>query len=128
MPVKRIASWLKGRTRGKKRPTVVRAHEGNVVTPPGEVIREIFSDGKIGVAEADVREAKLHYHKKMNEYYYVAEGKGKVRVGDQIIELNKGDFLHIPPGTPHKAFSKKGFKILVITRKPWSPKDHHLLE
>ena len=112
----------------KVEPTLVKSHEGNLATPPGEKIREIFSDGKIGVAEASIREAKLHYHNKTHEYYYVVEGKGKVRLGDKVVELKKGDFLHIPPKVLHKAFSRRKFRVLIITRKPWNPRDHHVLE
>ncbi len=106
----------------------IKAKEGKIVEPPGEKIREIYSDKEIGVAEATVKEAQLHYHKKMHEYYYVLQGEGKVKLDNRIITLKKGDFLHIPPKTKHKAYSKKKFKILVITRKPWNEKDHYIIE
>ncbi len=114
----------------EKRYNVVRAQEGNVVEPPGEWIREIFSHEGLdmGIAEAKIREAKLHRHDKIHEFYYVLEGEGKVRVGEDIVHLKKGDFLHIPPGLPHKAFSDKHFKVLVISRPRWNPRDHHVLE
>ncbi len=128
MPLPNLIAKLKRKLKRTGKPVLVRSRDGNVVKPPGEIIREIFSDGEVGIAEARVKEAKLHLHKKMNEYYYVIEGKGKVQLGDKIVELKEGDFLHIPPGTPHKAFSDGKFRILVITRKPWSPKDHHVLE
>ena len=109
---------------------VVRSHEGNVVEPPGEWIREIFThlERDIGIAEAKIKEAKLHLHNNMHEYYYVLEGEGKVIIGQDTVHLEKGDFLYIPPGLPHKAFSDKHFKILVISSPHWDPSDHHLLE
>ncbi len=109
---------------------LVRFNEGNFVEPPGERIREIFShlERDIGFAEAEIREAKLHVHKNIHEYYYVLDGEGNVRVGQDVVHLGKGDFLYIPPGLPHKAFSENHFKILVISSPHWDPSDHHLLE
>ena len=42
--------------------------------------------------------------------------------------IKKGDFVHIPPGIKHKAFSDKGFRVLVVSSPKWNAKEHKVLE
>ncbi len=104
---------------------LVKSSEGKVSRPPGERIREVFSNTDIGIAEAEVKDAKLHYHEQMEEIYYVVEGEGKMVLDGEQMGLEKGDLLHIPPGVENKA--QGGFKVLVISKPPWSEDDHRLV-
>jgi len=36
-----------------------------------------------------------------DEYYYVAEGSGRMRIGDEDVEVAAGQTLHTPLGVPH---------------------------
>ncbi|MCD6522752.1 MAG: cupin domain-containing protein [Candidatus Diapherotrites archaeon] len=112
----------------REKPTIVRAKEGNIANPPGERIREIFKHRNIGFAEADIKEAKLHIHRKIHEYYYVVEGEGRIMLDADTFHIKKGDFVHIPPGIKHKAFSDKGFRVLVVSSPKWNAKEHKVLE
>ncbi len=108
-----------------KRYKVFRSDEGEVEEPEGEKIREVFSDGDIGIAEAEIRDANLHYHEEMEEIYYVVEGKGQMVLDGEEINLDKGDLIYISPDVEHRAHGD--FKVLVISKPPWSKEDHILV-
>lgn len=106
---------------------VVRGDEGNIVKPPGEEIREILSSEElgIGIAEAKTEDAEPHYHEKTGEIYFVLQGKGKMDVGDETLDLGPRDLVYIPPGTMHRAYSDGEFESLVISVPPWREEDHY---
>ncbi|HTU39091.1 MAG TPA: cupin domain-containing protein [Acidimicrobiales bacterium] len=43
----------------------------------------------------------LHIHAIQEDSFYVVEGVLTVQLGDQVVELNPGDFGTAPPGVPH---------------------------
>jgi quercetin dioxygenase-like cupin family protein len=47
---------------------------------------------------------------------YVLQGQARVTVGDRVHEVEKGDVLHIPAGTPHayKAQGDEPFEFLCV--------------
>ncbi|TCO49361.1 cupin domain [Kribbella antiqua] len=61
--------------------------------------RSIFKPGKEG--------APPHQHKEASELFFVLAGSLRVLTGDDIIVLGQGDFLVVPPNTPH-AFEAAG--------------------
>jgi len=36
-----------------------------------------------------------------DEYYYIAEGEGRMRIGDDDVVVSAGDTIHTPLGVPH---------------------------
>lgn len=36
-----------------------------------------------------------------DEYYYIVSGKGQMEIGDRIVPVKAGDFIHTPLGTKH---------------------------
>ncbi len=40
-------------------------------------------------------------HDRTTEFVFVYKGRVRATVGGDLVELNKGDFLSIPPGTTH---------------------------
>jgi mannose-6-phosphate isomerase-like protein (cupin superfamily) len=50
-----------------------------------------------------------HVHHREHEWYYVLEGTLDVTLGDKMIKVSTGDFVHIPRDTPH-AFRNIGSK------------------
>ena len=60
----------------------------------------------------DIQEAKLHYHKRSTELYYVLEGDGNVSLDGVEHEVRKGSLVHIPPGVVHGA--KGRMRVLVV--------------
>lgn len=60
----------------------------------------------------DIDGAKLHYHKRSTELYYVLDGEGVVFLDGQEHEVRKGSLVHIPPCVVHGA--KGRMRVLVI--------------
>jgi quercetin dioxygenase-like cupin family protein len=61
--------------------------------------RSVFRPGKEG--------APPHLHKEAAELFFVLTGSLRVLIGDEVITLTPGDFLVVPPNTPH-AFEAAG--------------------
>lgn len=60
----------------------------------------------------DIYGAKLHYHKRSTELYYVLEGSGTVVLDGVEQPVQKGSMVHIPPGVVHGA--KGRMRVLVV--------------
>ncbi len=43
----------------------------------------------------------LHVHHRQEETIHVLKGRFKVRIGDELFELDEGGFAHLPSDTPH---------------------------
>jgi len=48
-----------------------------------------------------------HIHNREQESYYILEGTLDVTLGDKVLKVSAGDFVHIPRGTVH-AFRNTG--------------------
>ncbi len=60
----------------------------------------------------DIDGAKLHYHQRSTELYYVLEGGGSVMLDGVEQPVSKGSLVHIPPGVVHGARGK--MRVLVV--------------
>ncbi|MFN0130466.1 MAG: cupin domain-containing protein [Verrucomicrobiales bacterium] len=47
--------------------------------------------------------AKLHYHERTDEIYYIIDGSGKLVLNDAEIDVHKGVVVYVPRGVKHKA-------------------------
>ena len=43
----------------------------------------------------------LHFHTTFEDSFFVLEGVLTVQLGDEVVELGRGDFATAPPGVPH---------------------------
>ena len=50
------------------------------------------------VHHVEIDHAKLHYHAKTDEFYYVIDGTGTMVLDDDEIELHKGVVVYVPRG------------------------------
>jgi mannose-6-phosphate isomerase-like protein (cupin superfamily) len=64
------------------------------------------------VHAVDVDGAKLHYHRRSTELYYVLEGDGSVLLDGVEHPVTKGSLVHIPPGVVHGAVGR--MRVLVV--------------
>jgi len=55
------------------------------------------------VHHVEIQNAKLHYHERTDEVYYVIAGQGTMILDDQEIELHEGVVVYVPRGVKHKA-------------------------
>ncbi len=56
--------------------------------------------------------AKLHFHKRSTELYYVLEGEGSVILDGVDHSVSQGSLVHIPPGVIHGARGQ--MRVLVV--------------
>lgn len=78
-------------------------------------IRPLIEEKDGAAAEVhhlEITDAKLHYHERTDEIYYVIDGSGRMQLDDQEIELQPGVVVYVPRGVKHKAWGK--LKVLVI--------------
>src|ERR1700677_4126153 len=67
-------------------------------------IRPLIEEKDGAAAEihhVEIDDAKLHYHERTDEFYYVIDGQGTMVVDDETIELHKGVVVSVPGGTRH---------------------------
>jgi quercetin dioxygenase-like cupin family protein len=60
----------------------------------------------------DINGAKLHYHRRSTELYYVLDGSGTVILDGEKYAVSKGSLVHIPPGVVHGAHGR--MRVLVV--------------
>ena len=80
------------------------------VTKDGSEIRELLAARNSCIRNQTLAEARLptgastaaHHHVKTEEIYYLLEGRGVMRVGEQTREVGAGDAIAIPPGAVHR--------------------------
>lgn len=60
----------------------------------------------------DIDGARLHYHLRSTELYYVLEGEGSVILDGVEEPVAKGSLVHIPPGVVHGARGR--MRVLVV--------------
>ena len=78
-------------------------------------IRPLIEEKDGAAAEVhhlEITDAKLHYHERTDEIYYVIDGQGKIRLDDQEMELRPGVVIYVPRGVKHKAWGE--LKVLVV--------------
>lgn len=78
--------------------------------------------GTLHVTEI-AEDAKLHYHKRLTETYYVleCESDAKMQLDDDIIDLHVGKAVVIPPGVRHRAIGR--MTVLIVVLPEFDPAD-----
>ena len=68
------------------------------------------------VHHVEIDHARLHYHEKTDEVYYVIDGQGTMALDDETIELHRGVVVYVPRGVRHKAVGKLTVLTVCIPR------------
>jgi len=63
-----------------------------------------------------ITDAKLHYHERTDEFYYVIKGEGQMQLDDATIDLSEGTTVYVPRGTKHRAWGKLEVLVVCIPR------------
>ncbi|MEN6450326.1 MAG: cupin domain-containing protein [Thermoguttaceae bacterium] len=79
------------------------------ITKDGSEIRELLAHRNSSIRNQTLAEARLpsgasttaHHHVKTEEIYYVLDGNGLMRVGEETAAVGPGDAIAIPPGMSH---------------------------
>ncbi len=88
-------------------------------TKDGSEIRELLAHRNSCIEKQSLAEARLpagrtttpHYHPKTEEIYYILEGTGEMRLGDERRTVGPGDAIAIPPGIEHQ-ITNSGTEVL----------------
>ena len=78
-------------------------------------IRPIIEEKDSAAAEVhhlEIIDAKLHYHERTDEIYYVLGGQGRMQLDASEIELREGVVVYVPRGVKHRAWGD--LKVLVV--------------
>jgi mannose-6-phosphate isomerase-like protein (cupin superfamily) len=78
------------------------------------------------VHHVQIDDAKLHYHERTDEFYYVIDGQGTMVLDEETIPLHQGVVVYIPRGVKHKAVGK--MTILTVCIPPGVLGDIHEVE
>jgi mannose-6-phosphate isomerase-like protein (cupin superfamily) len=72
-----------------------------------------------------ITDSVKHYHKHCTEYYYILEGRGKMELNDDVVELEPGVTIVIEPGTAHRAYGD--ITTIVFGVPAWEHTDEFFL-
>ena len=115
-----------------KSPTPFLRREVSQVKPWAETcgqIRPLIEEQDGAAAEVhhlEITDARLHYHERTDEIYYVLEGTGRMRLEDTEIDLRKDVTVYVPRGVKHRAWGN--LKVLVVCIPRGVLNDVHELE
>ena len=73
-------------------------------------------DAAAEVHHLQITNARLHYHQRTDEIYYVLDGQGKMRLDDEEIELHKDVVVYVPRGVKHKAWGDLTVLVVCVPR------------
>jgi mannose-6-phosphate isomerase-like protein (cupin superfamily) len=105
-----------------------------IATPHGSEIRPLMDRTTSEVERCSLAEEILppgasvgeHLHRETEEIYYVVEGNGIMRVGDESTEVGPGDAILIPREQPHSLTNagNRDMRILLVCGPAHSFSDH----
>jgi mannose-6-phosphate isomerase-like protein (cupin superfamily) len=70
-----------------------------------------------------------HLHRDTEEIYYVLDGNGEMRVGDEIAPVGPGDAIFIPRGTVHTLANTgaTAMRIVLVCGPAFQHEDEHFV-
>ena len=108
------------------------------ITKDGSEIRELLAYRNSLIRNQSLAESRLpvgcatleHYHLKTEEIYFILEGKGKMKIEDEICDVVSGDAIAILPGKHHKIWNigDNVLKILCCCAPPYEHNDTVITE
>ena len=67
------------------------------------------------------QDARVHYHKKLTEIYFVLEGEGQMELDGKIVPVKPYTAIFIKPGCRHRAVGK--MRIVNVSIPAFDPED-----
>ncbi len=92
------------------------------ITKDGSEIRELLAYRNSCIRNQSLAEARLppgaattpHRHVETEEIYYILQGEGRMRVGDDERRVGPGDAIAIPPGAKHTLLNTGSGAVLKL--------------
>ncbi len=96
---------------------------------PCGMARRAFTDtdlfpGTIHVTDIS-EQARLHYHRKLTETYYILECQpgAQIQLDETFLDVRPGSCVVIGPGVRHRAIGR--MKVLIVVLPKFDPNDEH---
>jgi mannose-6-phosphate isomerase-like protein (cupin superfamily) len=109
----------------ERRYKIVNTRSLPAVPCPCGSARRAFVDETEKVASLHVvnisRDARVHYHKRTTEIYYILEGEGQIELDGMRFDVSPGSSIMIKPGCRHRAIGD--VKLLNIPIPAFDPED-----
>src|SRR5438093_13575244 len=70
-----------------------------------------------------IKDSVKHYHKECTEVYYILEGRGRMELNGDVVEVEPGTVVYIEPYTPHRLWSESGVRTVVFGFPALRPED-----
>ena len=106
-----------------KKPFII--HESDIVGFQGicgwvkELLGPEFCDiSNLNIAFITLDPGKVseaHYHRQLEEVYYILEGTGEITVNNEQREISKGDIIYVPPKAVHTVLNNGKKPLRLIT-------------
>ena len=101
------------------------------VTKDGSTIRSVLDRTNAPVQNQSLAEARVaaggrterHYHKVMEEFYFILEGAGEIELDGKRRMVGPGDAILIPPGTWHTIMATAPLRFLCCCAPPYAHAD-----
>ena len=92
------------------------------ITLDGSAIRELAGPAWTAARNQSLAEARVpagaatieHFHRTSEEIYYFVSGRGRMRLGDEEVEVDAGDCVVIPPGVRHKLWASDSGELVLL--------------
>lgn len=69
--------------------------------------------GKI-LAEDAPRDYGPHLHRGLEETFHIQEGSLEFLIGEEVVTMNAGDFVRVPPGVKHGYLNSSGKPVKML--------------
>jgi mannose-6-phosphate isomerase-like protein (cupin superfamily) len=95
-------------------------------TADGSTIRELWHTEAQSLAEASLAPGlatERHYHHASEEIYFVLEGRGRMEVDGDALDVGPGDAVLISPGAWHQITAAGALRFLCCCAPPYSHDD-----
>lgn len=87
----------------------------------------IFDDGSqpinMRIMTSEEIQSVEHLHKTMHEYFYLLQGRMKISVEGNVVELAKDDLIVVEPGERHHIIEQSPDLLLLLLMPPPVPND-----
>ena len=72
-----------------------------------------------------IQDSVRHYHKECTEVYYILEGRGKMELNGDVVEIEPGMVIFIEPYTRHRLWGPEAVRTIVFGVPALDPNDEY---
>jgi mannose-6-phosphate isomerase-like protein (cupin superfamily) len=70
--------------------------------PEASDLSDFLASPDVPEPESEKWPYQPHSHPDFEEYWYICSGKGEVKIGDELFDVEEGDLVITPRGVPHQ--------------------------